>query len=884
MNDTKRIPSMLQWGATWLRVDFHLHTKADSKTFSYSGEDDRFVSDYVEGLKNAGIQIGVITNHNKFDADEFKALRKKARKEDICLLPGVELSTNDGRNGVHTLIIFDYSWIEDGKDYISQFISSMFPGKTPREFESANGRSDKNILQLVEELNKISRDYFLIFAHVEQDSGLWNEMGGGRLGDFADERYAAVRARTLGFQKVRTRDKRDKVQKWLGNWYPAEVEGSDCKSIGEIGKGNQCYVKVGSYTFEALKFALSSVRSDPNARVACQRPHISHSHVRSMAFYGGTLDGSTIRFSPELNTLIGIRGSGKSSVLEVLRYALDIPFGEHSGDTKYKEHLVGYTMGSGGKVEIDAVDRFGTAYTIRRVWKEPWAEVLCDGVVQPGVSIRETVLKKPIYFGQKDLSSTGEGFEKDLVEKLLGSKLDGVRREIDLQKQQVLEAIAAMTRLTSARDQLDEQKKIKQDTNHRLQIYRVYGIEERLQKRLDFDNDERVMKKGIRLTDAFISDLENLLARHEDDIRNMTGYASTHNAQLFETWFTHFNRFINALDSLKNNGLSQLTASSAELGNCLSLLQQNRKKMVEEFAEIERRLATELKQTGTPNISSDEFLSLKKKLAAANQLIDMFEKQSDQEIASREVLDAALKKLNTLWQREFQLIKEELDKVGRQGNAITIECDHKGDKDAYFSYMSNMFKGSNIRGTTFQKLTEKYTDFIQIFQDMPNGTPDFGSNPHVFINMFNEHLASLLPYQVPNRYVIKYRGKELQHHSLGQRASALILFILSQKENDVIIVDQPEDDLDNQTIYEDVIKLVRQIKSSVQFIFATHNPNIPVLGDADQVHACSFADDRISIESGSIDDPDTQKNIVNIMEGGEEAFLRRKEIYQIWKP
>jgi ABC-type cobalamin/Fe3+-siderophores transport system ATPase subunit len=124
----------------------------------------------------------------------------------------------------------------------------------------------------------------------------------------------------------------------------------------------------------------------------------------------------------------------------------------------------------------------------------------------------------------------------------------------------------------------------------------------------------------------------------------------------------------------------------------------------------------------------------------------------------------------------------------------------------------------------------------------------------------------------------------LKHHSLGQRASALILFVLSQRENDVIIIDQPEDDLDNQTIYEDVIKLIRKLKLQTQFIFATHNANFPVLGDAEQIHSCRYADEKVWLESGSIDNPKLQKEIVDIMEGGEEAFNRRREIYQIWKP
>jgi len=160
----------------------------------------------------------------------------------------------------------------------------------------------------------------------------------------------------------------------------------------------------------------------------------------------------------------------------------------------------------------------------------------------------------------------------------------------------------------------------------------------------------------------------------------------------------------------------------------------------------------------------------------------------------------------------------------------------------------------------------------------------FGSNPDKFADYFEHNLKTLLTYQTPNKFTITYHDMKLTDHSLGQRASALILFVLGQKENDVIVIDQPEDDLDNQTIYEDVIKLIREIKPSVQFIFATHNPNIPVLGDAEQIHACSFSDEKIDIQSGALDDAEQQKRIVNIMEGGKEAFDRRKEIYQIWKP
>jgi hypothetical protein len=167
-------------GATWLRADFHLHTKAD-KEFRYDDEENSFVSEYVTGLKAKDIRVGVITNHNKIDTGEFKALRKKARKEEIFLLPGVELSVNDGANGIHTLVIFNDEWLADGQDYINQFLNVAFEGKTPSQYEQENGRSSLDLLTTLKKLEGYHKDFMVIFAHVEQSSGLWNELDGGRL-------------------------------------------------------------------------------------------------------------------------------------------------------------------------------------------------------------------------------------------------------------------------------------------------------------------------------------------------------------------------------------------------------------------------------------------------------------------------------------------------------------------------------------------------------------------------------------------------------------------------------------------------------------------------------------------------------------------------------
>jgi hypothetical protein len=79
------------------------------------------------------------------------------------------------------------------------------------------------------------------------------------------------------------------------------------------------------------------------------------------------------------------------------------------------------------------------------------------------------------------------------------------------------------------------------------------------------------------------------------------------------------------------------------------------------------------------------------------------------------------------------------------------------------------------------------------------------------------------------------------------------------------------------------VKLLRTIKTRQQFIFATHNANFPVLGDAELVAACHAENEAIVVENGSIDTKTCQAKIVSIMEGGAEAFERRKAIYQAWK-
>ena len=122
-------------------------------------------------------------------------------------------------------------------------------------------------------------------------------------------------------------------------------------------------------------------------------------------------------FSRELNTLIGIRGSGKSSVLEVVRYVLDLPA---QMDKEYKESLVKNVFGSGGKATLSVIDKHGKRYFVSRIFGERINVLDENGNdlnINP-ISLFDGVQ----YFGQKDLSSSAD-HENGLLEKLISSRI-----------------------------------------------------------------------------------------------------------------------------------------------------------------------------------------------------------------------------------------------------------------------------------------------------------------------------------------------------------------------------------------------------------------------------------------------------------------------------
>lgn len=863
-NETKNI---FKNGATWLRADFHLHTKADSE-FDRSGFADEgdFYVKYVQKLKEQEIRLGIITNHNKFDKAEFVALKKNANREGIGLFAGVEFSLNEG---IHILIVFDDKWYQGESDDISKFLENAFYGI--KNYDKPHyPNSNFSLKETVNALDKIGYDFFIILGHIDDTNGMFKELRGRTLESFVkQEAFNKV----IAVQKSANLENYTRICEWTNRKQPiACVEGSDHAQggIAAIGNGRRTYLKIGDFNFEALTYALT----DSDYRVkAKDKPEIKNSYIKSIAFEGGLLEGTKIDFSPELNNLIGIRGSGKSSLLEVLRYVLGISLPINAADPEYKNSLVTRSMGSGGKAIVTIINRQNEEFRIEKLYGQK-EDIYKNNLLQSGISIDATGFNAPIYFGQKDLSNKGKDFEGDLIQRLIGTRLKAVQVEIEQKKREVENIISEVKKLQNLNDLKRDTEALIKNSQHQLNFFREKGVEDKLRQQTLFDSDISKLVQNESIVRSYLSELASVVSNHDYFFQQeITG--SEINKELFEEAKTIIHELKAEFEKLKTVQQNSIL-SQQKLKEVIAKINTRKEGLKEEFAKIKREINSDA-------INPDNFLNLNRQIETALLKLKEIEKSEKRRSDLQTRLLERLTELDNLWLEEYNVLNKEVKRINEAESKITIEVEFKGRRDKLTDKMKQIFRGTGIRETAYQEIEANYKDFIQIYRDSSKLESILNENHVVdFKRRFSENLVDLLTFKVENKIIIQYNGKSLDKHSLGQRASALILFLLAQRENDVLIIDQPEDDLDNQTIYDEVIKELKKLKGNMQFIFATHNANIPVLGDSEKVVSCSYDEKKITVHSGTIDNHQTQRFIVDIMEGGDEAFNRRKSIYSIW--
>lgn len=860
---------MFASGTKWMRADFHLHTRAD-KEFDYSGEDDRFITDYVEKLKKEEIKLGVITNHNKFDLGEYKALKKKANKANITLLPGVELSVKEGANGIHCLIGFkETDWIVGQKEFINQFLDEVFKNIANRENE--NTRCNQDLPQVIHTLNSYGKEYFILMAHIEQKSGLLHECDGGLIESLSKNKD--FRSRVLGLQKGRTRSKMTQLKQWMGYELPY-IEGSDCKSIAQIGKGEKSYIKIGDGCFDSVMLAFKDFKN----RLSLKKSNTTHGFIQSIEFLGGKLDGQKVYLSPELNCLIGIRGSGKSSIIEAIRYALDMSPSE--SDTSYKTEVVENLLGAGGQIILELQDNFGHSYKIKRIWGEnPHVTDMDNQGIGAKIS---SILNAPLYFGQKDLSTMDNGFELNLLDKIVGETAETFKLQIVDIEEKISTKLKDFIDLETKVNNVGELKLNLRDIKHKIEIFEEKGLSEKLSKQVNFQKDQSVIDKVNILVQTYIKSLEKILKSEElDELTKLKKINSDEVPELFNKLKTEIkkvtetkNKIVQIVEDIKNSK-NEMTIFSTQIKTIIDSLE-------EEFAKIKREI-------NIPNLNPDDFSRLKIEETKVQEAISNISKQeTEKENLIVELKDLVNEKNEALL-NELRIYEKEINKINSSQGSLELTISFKGDKKYFLEKLKDSFRGTSVSNNSYEQLSDNFSDFTSLIIDILLNESKIISRilPDSHLTKVKQKVrknySSYLRIKTPNLITINYHGKPITKHSIGQRASALVLFILSQKDNNLIMIDQPEDDLDNQVIYNEIIKEIKFRKPDVQFVFATHNANIPVLGDSEQIIAVSYDNEEINTDTGSIDSKLIQNKIVDIMEGGQEAFNKGTEIYNLWK-
>ena len=861
-----------------MRADFHLHTLKDPgasrKPFrdEYRGANENghdkandFPKDWIARLKQEQIRVAVVTNHNHFDRDEYKTLRQLGAKEGILVLPGVELGMKDGGGGIHTLIVFNPDgWVDNPEhdDRINRFLSAQFQSP-PDE----GTRTKDDFCHCLELLDGVKEDYFVVFAHVQSDNGLFKELLGDNLAHMINGCGKRWSERVLGLQKVK---RLDAVKaRWPDTQpIPALVEGSDPKCIEEVGKSDRnCYLKLGELSFDAVKFALFDHEHRVRAELPSPRQAVLLQQVR---FIDGALDGLAVPFSASLNCLIGPRGNGKSAVIECLRHALG--FREVS-DERYKSGLVERMLSPAGKVVVEAVDEFGRAVRIERE-RTGQPSVYLDGAyrdISPG-----SILKDILYFGQKDLSTRSESFDESFLDKLLADRLDPKPQEEAALIEGVRQAARQLKETLEATEKIAALQKEKNELDALLQVFTDKGVDKKLADMTLFDGD----RQAIVAWQQALKELGTTLRESADwdDADAAFPVLKSKRSEPIAADLTAAKAKSDEAKITAQAALQTLRDGFAAVGEALQKLAPVQEEMKQEVAELQKTL-------NKPQLDLELFRKKKSRLDQLVKLLAAGAQRAKTEQAARDLLGAAVNKLHDFWRKRFTEREAEVRRLESElPQEIRLQTAFKGKRSAFGEFLRSKFRGSGLQGPSYDTMQDAFVDGRELYQARAGLEKHLSENAAVKVrSTLLEHLADFLSFRTPDETVILFHQKPLGEYSLGQRATVILHILMHLQRHPVILIDQPEDDLDNETLYSHFIKQLVDRKDLTQFVFATHNPNIPVLGDAEQAIVCRKDGEKFSFDHGSIDDKDIQQRIVTVMEGGEDAFRRRKEIYQLWK-
>ena len=892
-------------GGRWVRADLHLHSPG-SQTFrlppgmSRERDQDRekIVEQYVLQLANQGIRICAITDYQGICKEWFILIRERAQRQGIYVFPGAELSFSVPKHGLHILAVFPF---DENLDAINRAIQAMHRDPSEVLVRPDGSHIDIDPRGDIRNLLLDLRHHFhplFIMAHPNDTNGLLKSYASKDAAKFISEvRPDAIEDFSESDQN-RLVSCTDVLPK-SGLRRIARVLFSDPKCIEEIGakmRANEVratWLKLSVFDdINSLRLALHD--SDILVRAGKEPEATRHSRFLALEVDGnGFLGGLSLAFSPELNVFVGGRGVGKSAILETIRYVLDLP---PYAPTEYRDSLIRHALGSGGKAVLFLEQVTGPAvrrYRIERVLGESPLVFELDPERQVGLAPLDILgdQESPLFFGQREIYEVTRDERRRL--RLLDEVI-GRQARLQLDQVRKLESMSRdnARKILEIRQRLQEQEEIERrlkEIEHEMELYRREGVAAKLKEATALTSDEQRLLQTKEAVQKAVEEWKDMASRWIDrwqGLRRQLGEAESSQKGLLLEAQEVLQAVQSNLEQILHQGASHLLEAQERILALLERWKEARRPLDEQLRRVKQEL-------GEQSLDPDRLIRLTEEQARLEPQLRALRAGRDElgrlEQDRRDLLRRLRDARREVWRlrsRQAQDITERLE--GR----VRLDVEYKGQKDAFGERLAAFFQGSGVDRKTIDRLVAgEAVDGEAIAAAVREGPQKLEETFGITSGRAQQICAFLkedrlfdLEILTPDdavRVYLKLNEAEypLEKLSDGQRATAMLLLLLVQQDR-LLVVDQPEDDLDNRFVYEDIVRILRAQKGCRQILAATHNPNIPVLGHAELIVALEATEARAEIRAqGAIDRPEVQEFVKEVMEGGENAFRRRAEKY-----
>ncbi len=897
-------------GAQWRRIDLHLHSPASCSFTCPDGTDpmtaagrEAIAHSYVDQMVKSGLELVALTDYNQVSPVWYPLLHDLAAKRSISLLPGVEIALAQGKHGLHLIVVFGTDCSVDG---VNRFLASLdVDPATPL----VSGKSEHRKIRLRSDLGtavRSLRDTFhplVIVPHPDEDNGLCKTW---KAKDAAD----VLKQVDPDAIEHCPEDEYKRLEAFLGTGFfrvLARVEFSDPKSIADIGTKKRAdgtprgtYLKLSAMDLDALRLALH----DPETRlqVGHVRPADWARIVGIDVEGSGFLGNLTARLSDSLNTIIGGRGAGKSALLEVLRYALDVaPY----ADADSRQDLVRHALGSGGKVAVLLERPTGTTQAVRYVvtrilGQDPRVEKYPSGTPVP---VRPSELlgrdSEPVVLGQREIQAVSgdEAYRLRLLDELIGEEARDAVRKVAEAREELISNARAILEAERRREKLAGYPDRLKQIEHEIRLYEEQGLADKLRRHTDLLSDRRRLDHGTAKLDEAVQAWGEAADAVLDPLSSAEGTlrsAQSIQADILAEEAREIARVRTSMNRLLAEGRRVLDEAATRLTKVSRRWDEESKALEDELAALRRKLHSDV-------LDPDRLLRLTQERTSLQPALKELETASREVERLRRTRVGLVRAYRERRHAEHTLRRRMCDEVQKKlRDRLRLTVHFQGQTAEYERALTAAFRGSGVRDDAIAKLAaSEGSDGPSLAEAVRAGAAEVEKRYHLSTAMAQKvvqwlttdesrllEVEALAPADsVSIELVVNGTPRPLSHLSVGQRATAILLLLFALKGRPLIL-DQPEDDLDNRFVFEDIVPLLREQKglhpsgAGRQIVAATHNANIPVLGDAELVLTLEAAEDRARIVGrSSIDDAKIRSQIRGLLEGGKEAFRLRAEKY-----